>query len=319
MSLEMAALAYGLDPHRLAPVASTYRAEAAYRAGSVLLKPFRYGERQLWYATSALRHLERRSCPLVPRLVESRRGQPYVRAGDTWWYATTWIDGRPPRFPAELALAARSLALFHQAAEGCFMPYHTNRSWERRWQALHDDIAAFQETAAQGRTPFDQLYARHAPRFLEEANLALDALKQSEYPSLEAALPTRRGFCHRDCTAANLVVAHATGQPCLVDPDTWGPELRLYDLVKLLQSGSGHDPDAVLKAAHAYHTLHPLPMTELTLLPAAYRLPREFWWAGLCRYRRPAYGVDPAALLQNAIAGAPLRGACVKALAAAIS
>ncbi|HYG58605.1 MAG TPA: hypothetical protein VD902_11155, partial [Symbiobacteriaceae bacterium] len=196
MSLRDAAAAYGLDCRRLVPVASAYRAAAAYRCGRVLLKPYRYGRRQLYYVAVALRHLEHQGFGAVPRLVATRDGEPYFATSSEGWYATTWIDGTPPRFPRDLNGAARSLAGFHQASEGCFIPYSHSRSWQRRWQRLLDDLRSFSAVAGAGIAPFDRDYARLAPLFIRQAEVALQALEANRYAELEAGLWSRQGFCH---------------------------------------------------------------------------------------------------------------------------
>lgn len=310
--------AYGLHPAGVTPVASAYRAAAAYRVGGVLLKPYRYRERQLYYATMALQHLHDCGFPLVPRLVRTRAGAPYVRVGSGVWYATTWLDGRPPQFPAELASAAESVARFHQASSGCRIPWSSHRSWPRRWRSLLLDLLAFDQLARRGDTPFDRSFAVASPAFIERAKAALGALDRSDYGDLEARARKSGGFCHRDCTAANLVVQR-DATICLVDPDTWGPELRLHDLTRLLAAGAPTDAVAAQSALAAYEAICPLTRADRQLLPAALSLPREFWWAGVCHYRRPAPGVDPEQLLRSAIAGAPLRDACVAELRGALS
>jgi CotS family spore coat protein len=310
-ALDLAARAYGLDPHHLTPVASAYRPAAAWRAGAVLLKPYRYTEQQLFYVTRALLHLERRGFGQVPRLVHARSGRPYVRAGGGWWYATTWIDGRPVRFPEELPAAAGALASFHTASEGELIPWHPSRSWPRRWQLRLADLQTFQRLAREGSTPFDRAYAHVAPHYLRQAQRALEALERSDYHRLEEAARRRTGFCHRDCTPGNLVV-NPGGDVCLVDPDTWGAELRLHDLVRLLLTGAGNDPAAALGAMAAYEEAAPLDPAERRLLPVALSLPREYWWAGLCRYRRDEPGVDPEQALREALEGAPVREAWVR-------
>lgn len=311
---EVAARAWGLDPGALRPVASAYRPHAAFRAGSVLLKPFRYGERPLYYATRALLHLERQGCPHVPRLVPTPSGKPYLRLGRKYWYATTWLDGRPPRFPAELPAAAEALAAFHRATEGGPIPWSASRSWRRRWQGLVNDLHTFQQWAATGQTAFDRTYAQAAPSFITRAEQALTALQGPDYDEAEAAARASQGFCHRDVTAANLLVT-PLGQVRLVDPDTFGADLRLHDLVHLLLTGCQHSAAEALKALNAYGLLTP---AERRLLPRAYLLPREFWWAGVCQYRRPMEGLSHADLLQQTITGAPLRDACAKALCEAL-
>lgn len=310
-----AAKAYGLDPARLLPVASAYRQAAAFRAGDVLLKPYRYGERQLYYVTGALLHLD--GSGLTPSLVRTLEDDPYARAAGGLWYATTWIPGRPVRLPLELDAAARALARFHDAAVGCFVPYSPSRSWLRRWQGLLDDLAAFRATAAGGATAFDREYARAAPGFIRRAEEALATLRRSDYPRREAEMQAERRLCHRDCTAANLIVDEA-GRVRLVDLDTIGPELRLHDLARLLLPGVTAGPTAVLSALATYESVLPLDPAERRLLPAALHLPREFWWAGRCRYLQPRPGVDPEELLHQTIAGAPRRDACITALAEAL-
>lgn len=313
MSLREAAAAYGLDPAELEPVASAYRPAAAYRAGPVLLKPYRYPERQLYYATRALDHLALRGFSRAPRLVRSRLQEPYIRAGGRLWYATTWIEGRRPRLPADLQLAANALAAFHRAARGCYVPWSPGRSWPARWARLLADLRRFERSAGAGSTPFDRAFAHVAPRFIGQAEAALAALQALDYTGLEAGA-RQEGFCHRDITAANLV-SDRQGRVCLVDPDTWGAELRLHDLARLLITGCGWNPRTALTALTAYG---PLSAAERRLLPAALLLPREVWWAGLCRYQRTQPGADPERLLRSAIAGAPARDACVKALREAL-
>lgn len=310
---EAAAEAYGLDPGRLRPVASTYRPAAAWACGSVLLKPFRYGERQLYYTTRALLHMEAKRFPLVPRLVHSRQGETYIRVGDTWWYATTWIEGRPPLFPRELGAAAQSLAAFHLASEGEFIPWSPSRSWRVRWSDVLRDLVTFRQRAEAGAADFDRRFAAAAPAFVGRAKEALAALDRCGYDRLEEAVRRRRAFCHRDCTAANLLV-NRQGYICLVDPDTWGPDLRLHDLTRLLLSSRTFDSRQVLRTLAAYEGIAPLDPDERALLPAALLLPREFWWAGVCRWRRPEPGTDPERLLTDAQRGAPERDACVQEL-----
>jgi Ser/Thr protein kinase RdoA (MazF antagonist) len=309
--LAEAARAYGLDPAALTPVASAYREAAAYRAGSVLLKPWRYGERQLAQVAAALVHLEEQAFTLAPRLCLTQDGRRWAGG----WYASTWLDGRRPRFPAELNQAALSLGCFHRAAAGCPLPWPAGRSWRRRWARLLGDLHDCRRRAQSGSAPFDRAYAAAAPAFIRQAETCLRALDACGYDRLEAAMRQTPGFCHRDVTAANLVT-DGQGRICLVDPDTWGPELRIHDLAQLLAAGAGENPADALEAVSTYQQVAgPLSRDERALLPWDYLLPRDFWWAGLCRYRRPAPGTDPAKSLQNAITGAPARDACVKVLA----
>jgi CotS family spore coat protein len=308
-----AAAAYGLDGRTLVPVASVYRSVAAYRAGSVLLKPYRYRERQLYYVTMALQHLEKGGCRCVPRLVHAKSGKPYVRLGETWWYATTWIEGRPPQFPTELYLAAQALAQFHRASEGCFIPWSHSRSWRNRWGSLLLDLLSFSHLARAGSTPFDAAYAHAANYYIQRTEEAICTLDDCDYDALEANAKQRRAFCHRDCTADNLVVGDG-GKVFLVDPDTWGPELRLHDLVRLLTAGAPTDPKAVLRGLAAYEVHFPLHPMERRLLPAALMLPREFWWAGVCRYKRAESSAQVEQLLRSTVAGAPQRDACIRSL-----
>lgn len=316
-TLRTVAAAYGLDPDAIQPVASHYRSAAAFRAGRVLLKPYRYPERQLRHALKALEHLGRKNFALTPALVRTSAGAGCLRAGGIWWYATTWLDGRPPRLPAELPAAARSLAAFHLAAQGCRIRWSSSRSWIRRYHGVVLDVATFARAAEAGTTPFDRAYARAAPGFQAQAIEALAQLTASDYLRLEHAVRQGTGFCHRDFTAANLLVDR-TGQVCLIDPDTWGADLRLHDLVRLIHTGTGADPAAALTALRVYERDLPLNPAERHLLPVALSLPRTFWWAGVCRYRRTAPGPSPDQLLADALAGAPDWDACVRELRRAL-
>ncbi|MGE5674731.1 MAG: phosphotransferase [Mycobacterium leprae] len=316
--VEQAAAAYGLDAASLEPLSSTYRAVAAYRAENALLKPYRYSERQLFYVTRALSHLAKCGCTVVPRLIETRRGEPYLRSGRRLWYALTWIPGCPVSFPTDLVEAARALARFHRAATGCFIPSSDKRSWPRRWRQIRTDLAEFAREAAAGATPFDILYSQAAPIFIGQAEACIAALNQPAYTHLESVRRQRLAFAHRDATAANLIRGEQ-GRVYLIDPDTLGPDLRLHDLTRMLLSGGVEDPEPLVEAIAAYDRIAPLEQAERLLLPAAYRLPREFWWAGVCRYRHGRPDFDPEELLRIAIAGAPGRDACAERIQVVLS
>lgn len=302
------AAAYGVQPVAFTPVASAYHSPAAlqvrWSGGAVCLKPFRGGHRRLERVEGYLHRLS----TIAPRFwVAGRpgrtgrcaffhRGRPFLvtcweegtpctAGADQAGAAVAGTEGAIAAGPEAAAAAGRALAAFHRAGAG-LAPWIPSHSWPRRWQRLLAEIAHAPEglrlAAADPGDSLAELFRKAAAPPLATGRRAVSVLSSgSDYPLLERASRRRAQLCHRDLTPPNLLQI-PTGQMLLLDPDTWGPDLRLADLSALVGPVSGFSAAAALRALAAYVEIAgPLHPAEVRLLPWTLRLPRELGW--LCR------------------------------------
>lgn len=300
--ISQAEAAYGLCVHETTPVASVYRPEAVYRLqsdhGPLCLKPFRYAERQLKAVLAGLDHVNERGFTRLAPIVPTRDGRRYLSVGGKLYLVSRWIAGDPCRFeqPEHVRAAADSLGAFHVAALGC-AGAHARRpgSWPTRYRRQAEDLAEMAAIAArqprsrgessEWEAQFDRLFTRYSPYFIAEARDAAANIDCLAYRRLRERSVAQGEHCHRDYVAPNLVIDR-TGQAVLLDLDTWGPDLRLYDLAKLVSNASHWHLERALLVLEGYEQHLMLSSEERVLLPWAVMMPREFWWAGTCRYRR---------------------------------
>ena len=317
--LALVAERYGLQVNGCTPVASVYRPAAVFRletdAGPLCLKPFRYPERRLLQVLAGLDHLARRGFRRLAPVVVARDGSRYFRQDDQLYLVSRWIEGSACDLTRSQhrRAAADSLGTFHAAARGCARR-GGHAAWPERYARVVGDLEAMAALAAAGPHPatpdvaerercerFDRLFLQWLPPFLTAARAAAAGINCPTYRRLAARAGAQAEFCHGDFVAPNLVIDSA-GTAVLIDLDTWRPELRLYDLAKLVANGAFWRLEAAGEILAAYAAHLPLCPEERALLPLAIEPPREFWWAGTCRYRRRHCDAGVLALLELAIA-----------------
>ncbi len=327
--------AYGIRIRHCTPVASVYRPAAVFRlqsdAGPLCLKPFRYPERRLTQMLAGLDHLTSGGFRRLAPVLTARDGSRYLRCGGQLYLLSGWVAGSACDLErgAHRRAAADSLGALHAVARDCADRGRGRGAWPDRYRRLISDLRAMAALAAAGPHPatpgpalrqrcerFDRLFARWVAPCLVAAQAAADAVDGSAYRRLAARAEDQGECCHGDFVAPNLVINDA-GMAILIDLDSWSPELHLYDLAKLVTNGSYWRIEWAREILTAYTQAHrPLCRDEKALLPWAVQMPREFWWAGVCRYRRRQCDPGTLALLELAVASLAPRAAFLRELRA---
>lgn len=300
--------AYGLRVFSVEPVDSVYRSRAVFRLatdrGDKCLKPFRAGPHRALFCSLVQQHLLQRGLLNLAAWEPTLDGQPFFEFRGEVFVLAPWVAGARCDLtdPEQRSLAAVTLGRFHRAARrfeaGLALGYPDGwGNWVRRYQReLRDleDMARLAEThittgpagphGRAGPSTFDRVYLAHVETYLLQGRRALETINGPDYWHLVKQAEERRVFCHKDYVGPNLLITPRR-QLWLIDLDSCGYDIPLYDVTKLVMSASDWDATAAEKILEEYASVRVLRREERRLLPAAVLLPRDFWWAARLYYR----------------------------------
>lgn len=287
--------AYGLRVFSVEPVDSVYRTQAVFRLatdrGNKCLKPFRAGRHRAMFCALAQQHLVKRGLPNLAAWEPTLDGKPFLEINGEIYVLAPWVEGTRCDLtnPEHQTLAAMTLGRFHRAARrfeaGLKLGYPDGwGNWVRRYQKELRDLEEMARLAAGGSAAFDRLYLEHVETYLIQGRRALESIDGPDYWHLVRRAEERRAFCHKDYVGPNLLITHRQ-RLWLIDLDSCGYDIPLYDVAKLVMNASNWDADSAEKVLADYSSVRPLRREERRLLPAAVLLPRDFWWAARLYYR----------------------------------
>lgn len=206
--------------------------------GDFVLKKFKLSKDELLYSLAALRHIKQKGF-LVPDILTARNGELFIEKNGMKYFIMEWINGREIRYSDKksLRLATQSLAFFHRATHGFSPPYCPGKSqwgtWEVHFKERIKEMLEWKDVAQKEETLFNQLYAKQADQWIEEALFALDFLSNSRYQEISLIEHDLQGFCHHDLAYHNILITDAN-QIALVDFDYAISDIRTHDLASLI-------------------------------------------------------------------------------------
>lgn len=294
LHLEPAEIACLLQEFRLKPlhvqhIRKVYK--VATPDGCFALKPTHLTREELEFIQSVLLHLTKEGFPALP-FRPTFTGELFMSVGDTRFLVMPWFDGGEANFDRlnNLDIGAKILALLHRTSEGFGLSSAPKARvywgrWPKIWGRRLNQLEYFKALSGLRREPFDRIYTRHVPYFLNQARRAITALNASPYHWIVAEEKKKGYLCHHDFSARNLLLA-PTGC-CLVDFDYCLCDLRLHDLANLMLRLLRHDKWQYTRARFAllvYHRQYPLSGGHLQVLHALLEWPQDFWQVGLQYY-----------------------------------
>lgn len=259
--------------------------------GSVFaLKPTKLSDQDLQFIQSALIHLVRTGFPVLP-LIPVRSGYLSTRVQSTQFILLPWFDGREADFNrmGELMFGTKLLARLHRSSgfhpDSVPQNRHLWGAWSQRFTTRLDQMSEFLQIAADRKPIFDRLYRRHAPEFIQQAYLAIEALNISPYMTICAMEQNQAYLCHHDFSDRNILLRPDSCS--LLDFDYCLCDLRLHDLANLILRILRHDqwqPERPFFILKVYHRQFPLTPNHLRVLHAFLQWPQDFWQVGLQYY-----------------------------------
>ncbi|NPV27527.1 MAG: CotS family spore coat protein [Firmicutes bacterium] len=289
---------YALSVRDIIPVRKVFR--LVTDRGDICLKRFNHSEDSLNFSLSAINHLVTHGFTQVAPFLPTRKGQPYLKLNNQLYVLTNWIDGRESDYanPADLRIAARTLANLHLASQGFVPPPgHDHRvrwgTWPDTFRNRRDELITFAEQIRRqaSLTRFDVAFLNHVEQYVTQIELTLTQLAASPYEILVARESMMGGFCHHDFAHHNLVITNG-GIGYVLDFDYAICDIRIHDIGSLILralKAAAWDFGQVELVLRAYQEVSPLSKEELAVLQPFFTFPQDFWRIAVDHY----YGLKP--------------------------
>ena len=256
--------------------------------GEKCLKKINYGPQKLLFVYGAKEHLIQNGFNLVDKYCLNIEEEPYAIVNEDIYTLSEWIEGRECDFHniEEVKLAARTLAMLHEASKGYDPPENSKlKSDLGRWTNLMTKrIKSFDKMRdmvrkKNNKNEFDLLYIKSMEFYKEIGKKALKTLNESEYIELCEIAQNDKSFCHHDFTYHNIILDENNN--ChVIDFDYCKRELRTFDIsnfmIKVLKRVDWNT-DFANAIIESYNEISPLLESEYKVLYAYLQFPQRYW------------------------------------------
>jgi Ser/Thr protein kinase RdoA (MazF antagonist) len=229
-------------------------------------KSYAIPEPEIDFIAQVIIHLAEAGFGCGPRIVPTRNGSMWMMRKGKPYMITNWVSGRSPDFDvrSEWKKALRTLAAFHLHAEGAgFGDIPPGRD---RFASLQNAIADYRSVLTESawigdRQTFTSL-CDEAIRYLADPR-SLEAIHREM---------SAQSFVHGDYNYPNLVLdRHNTLH--LIDFENTSLQVRMTDLVHILQRNFAWNSDETLRWIEYYDRIRPLSGGDRHLLFALLHVP----------------------------------------------
>ncbi len=232
-----------ITPQVISSYKDVYKVQAV--EGLYCLKEIDKKPRRALALEGVLEHLLEKGFAKTAMPIRDRAGRILCQTPSGRNYVLTdWLVGRQPAFrnsEGDIAGAATTLALFHQASAGFTPPpggklrNRLNR-WPSRFTSRLREVVQLREGL--NHKPFldnfDRAFIEYYPWILDRAQEGWCILATSQYERLVEDARKSHTFCHGDVAQRNFVVT-TTGEYCIIDLDLARRDIRVADLYKFFR------------------------------------------------------------------------------------
>ncbi|CDF57224.1 CotS family spore coat protein [Thermobrachium celere] len=249
--------------------------------GLKILKKVDYKIEEIEYIYEVLNHI-RRSYPYIINFKQSVEGKPYVEYEGGVYVVFDLIEGRECIYenPVDLLGASRSLAKLHNASNGIKVKDIRNNLYKMDSNIIKKikELNMCRDFADLhvNKTDFDRLFLEYADYYIEQANLSLKELQESDYRKL---CRDKYVLCHHDLAHHNIIVDNEDNY-YFVDFDYCMIDLPYHDLCNFITKAIKHNmwnvdmADTILQG---YSMIRKLEPNELKVLYAYLLFPQDFY------------------------------------------
>ncbi|MEG2149493.1 MAG: CotS family spore coat protein [Clostridiales bacterium] len=258
--------------------------------GSFILKALPYPKEETDFIIGAMKHLQAENFTHFNAVLPTLNHKDTLAHSGQFFFLTKTIEGREASFINEedAPNLGEFLAHFHKATRG----YHPQApypgrikwgNWDKMIENKKTDLIKFQETSPK-KGDFNRIFRRFVPYYLEEANIAQDYFKTTEYMEICREEEKSGGFCHHDLAHHNFIINET---PNLIDFDYVLADIRCHDIANILckiLKMNHWDIKIAFATLVAYDKASALKKAEIPILKAMLRFPQDFWQCGFARY-----------------------------------
>lgn len=282
--------------------------------GERCLKRINYGPQKLLFVCGAKEHLIKNEFTNVDRYYLNIDKEPYALVNEDLYTLSEWIEGRECDFHniEEVKLAAKNLALLHEASKGYDPPENSKlKSDLGRWPHLMDKrikaLAKMRDMARKKnmKQNFDLSYIKSVDFYRELAIRAANVLKSSEYLAICEKSEEEKNFCHHDYTYHNIII-DKDEKLHVLDFDYCKREIRAFDLANFMTKvlkKNDWDINFAKEIINSYNDENLLEEREYKVLLAFLLFPQRYWrLANRHYYNEVSWGANTfAKKIQNII------------------
>lgn len=259
--------------------------------GDFVLKKSKLSAEELLFSFAALNHVKKKGIH-VPSIIPTRSGELFIEKNGIKYFMMDLLKGREIQYAKkhDLCLATQNIAMFHQATHGFSPPYCPGKSqwgtWEGHFKERILEMREWKDLAENGGTLFDQIYAKQAEHWIEEALYAVDLLTNSRYQEISVLEKNLQGFCHHDLANHNILITDED-QIAMIDFDYTISDIRTHDLSSLIlrnMKESQWDLEIALFILENYYEVVKPYKGEERLIHAMLRFPQDFYELGRFYY-----------------------------------
>lgn len=284
---------YGIDVTECIKIKNIYKLKSNH--GEYCLKLIKYQYPHFYFILSAILHLQRQGFNKVPEIIDTVKGEKYIKLGDLHAYLTPWVISRESNYdnPIDLMRAAEKLSELHVCSEGFTLTKEMKPrigwfTWTNVFSTRIDEIMDFKKRIGQKavKSEFDKLYTSLIEEEVRRAVASIENLKESNYVEMMEKEVLKRGFCHHDYAHHNVLV-ETNNDISIIDFDYCILDTHLHDLSSLMIRAMKDGKWEIEKAdfiIKAYEANKPVLPEEIDIMAAFIEFPQQFWQIGLQYY-----------------------------------
>lgn len=284
---------YSLRVEQIEKVKSTYKIKCI--EGTFAIKVIKYEYSHFYFIISVINHLQRRGFGEIPKIINNKNNQMFIKLDNKYAYLTEWIDSRTSNYDNidELKMVSEKLAELHKCSEGFILSKEMKPrigwySWIKVFETRCDEILDFKKRISQKayNSEFDNIYMSFINKELERGRRAIGELKDSKYIEVMNKEVMKRGVCHHDFAHHNVLI-DKKNQLNIIDFDYCILDSHIHDLSSLIirtMKGGKWSKDKANIILNSYAKKNSIYDNELKLIKAFIRFPQGFWQIGLQYY-----------------------------------
>lgn len=284
---------YNIEAKEVEKIKGAYRIEAVDKV--YCLKIVKYELPHFLFILSAIKHLNNNGFKYAPEIIKTVNGKEYIAIDGFFAYITYWLKGREISYdnPIELALAAKKLAELHKASQGFEVEDNMKPrvgwfKWIEVYRTRRGEILDFRDRiyAKKHKTMFDFYYLQLMEDALEQCDISIDNLCNSNYDIRMLEEIKLGGFCHHDYAHHNILIGD-NNELNIIDFDYCIMDSHLHDLSSLLIRAMKYDrwnEERIKIILKAYNEVYPLKQDEIPIMAAFMEFPQDYWQRGIQYY-----------------------------------
>lgn len=259
------------------------------------LKVIHYEYAHFLFILEAIKHLNRRGFNNVPEIINTVRGEEYIKIQNHYAYLTKWVEARECNYdnPFDIILASATLAKLHKKSENFeVLKDMAPRIYWFRWVEIFNtrkcEILDFKNKInnKDDKTEFDCKYLKMIDKEINTAGNAVSNLIDTEYYNKMLLEINKKGFCHHDYAHHNVLIDR-DNELCIIDFDYCILDTHLHDLSSLLirkMKNGKWDLNNALFILDAYNSIYPIEISDIPIIGSFIEFPQDFWQLGIQYY-----------------------------------